>query len=140
MIILIEKYFEEYNNICDDLKSMIMELKVKKDNLYSITGTSYDQSIKSSVHYGIEHYLDEILNLEKKIKLKEDESRSLYAEYLDKINCLKNNKEQIIIKYFYLDHLSIGQIATILYLSEGHIKRLKSQAVKNFEKMLLNVT
>ena len=53
---------------------------------------------------------------------------------------MEDKRERFIIKQFYLERLSISQIASILYVSEGHLKRLKSSSVKNFEKMLPDVT
>lgn len=137
---MIDKYFEKYNEICDDIRSMLAELRVKKEELYSISGVSYDSNIKSTKLTGLEFYIDKIINIENNLKAKEKERIEKYEQHLSLINKLEDKRERFIIKQFYLERLSINQIASILYVSEGHLKRIKSSAVKHFEKMLPDVT
>lgn len=137
---MIDKYFEKYNEICDDIRSMLVELRVKKEELYSISGVSYDSNIKSTKIPGLEFYIDKIIDIEKKLENKEKERIEQYGNHISLINQMEDKRERFIIKQFYLERLSISQIASILYVSEGHLKRLKSSSVKHFEKMLPNDT
>lgn len=137
---LIDLHFQHYRDVVDDLKQLMSELQVKRENLYTLTGTSYDELVKSHEHVGIDHFLKEIQDLEDKIKSKEEERKELYDDHSIEISELDNINNQRILTYFYLDRLSIDQIASILYLSSAHVKRLKKEAVTKFEKMILNNT
>jgi len=137
---LIDLHFQHYRDVVDDLKQLMSELQIKRENLYTLTGTSYDELVKSHEHVGIDHFLKEIQDLEDKIKSKEEERKELYDDHSIEISELDNISNQRILTYFYLDRLSIDQIASILYLSSAHVKRLKKEAVTKFEKMILNNT
>lgn len=138
---MIDEYFKDYIEIDDDIREMTAELKVKKENLYSISGISYDDIIKCrGVHFGLDFFINEIIEIERKIKNKEKEKQKEYDKHLNFILHLNDIKEQSIIKYYYLDRLPIGQIAYIFHISESHLKKTKSIAVANFEEMILNNT
>lgn len=136
----IDDYFKEYIEICDDIRSMAIELKVRKDDLYSLSGITYEQSSKGTNHNGIDFLISKIADMEHMIESKEKQKQERYIKELKVIDQLEDKRERLIIKMFYLDRMSIGQIASILYISESHLKRIKSSAVKHFEKMIPNDT
>lgn len=136
----IDLHFQAYLDILEDLKTMSSELQIKKENLYNLTGHSYNEIIKSSTYVGVERFIEDIQKLEEMISAKEKERIEKYDDHIIEISNLEDIMQQRIIIYFYLDRLSIEQIATILYLSSPHVKRLKKAAVVEFEKMIPNDT
>lgn len=137
---MIEKYFEYYNEIYNDLKSMFAELNYRKEELYTISGQSFnDIKVTEKKIVGLDFYIAPITDLENKIASKMKEQNSIYQEKLNSINQLSKKEDRNIIRWYYLDKMSISQIASILYISERHVLRKKKQAIVNFEKIIKKI-
>ena len=118
---MLDKYFEHYNEICDDIKSMINELKYKKEELYNLSGIDYsDIKTSKNVPVGLDFYIDAITELEDKIQDKIKEKKIIYDDNLQLIEQLEHKDEKDIIRLFFLERLSNSQISTIMYISERH--------------------
>lgn len=137
-----KEHFEEYDELFKDLESLSIEIQIKKEKLYSLTATSYDDVLKtkSTKWTGYEHQIDEIVEVENRYKAKREEIKLLRDKHQQEIDMVEDKRCRYVLERFYLDHMSVGEIASTLYVSERHIKRIKAVAVTEFMLKLKNVT
>ena len=113
----------EFDN--EDMRLKIEELKIGDE----IKGISYSEKVQTSrknIDNG--HTMEEIELLQKKIKLNE-----LANKKVDNILSILNDEQRKIIKYIYIDRLSINKTAERLYMSRKTVKRKLEKIFKQLE-------
>ena len=113
----------EFDN--EDMRLKIEELKIGDE----IKGISYSEKVQTSrknIDNG--YIMEQIELLQKKIRLNE-----LANKKVDNILSILNDEQRKIIKYIYMDKLSINKTAEILYMSRKTVKRKLEKIFKQLE-------
>ena len=140
---MIEKYFKDYTNKYHNMKQALKRYIEAKEDLYHLTGVKIDDMPKGN---GKALGFDDLLiNIEKlnndyitKFKKYEEEKEKCKQD----INKLDDPISRAIIEYTYLNFEDNKTISISLkkYHSKdyslGYIKRLKSKAIEQFEKIV----
>lgn len=140
---MLEKYFENYTNKYHDMKRAFKRYLDLKSDFYDITGTKYDDMPKEKGKIlGID---DLMQNIEEQYNIYLTNKIS-YIEERDKcqqdINKLEFETYRIIIEYAYLDFDCDKKILYNLKrhhkldYSYGYFRKIKRNAIKEFEKVL----
>ena len=134
---MLRNHFKAYNDVLNRIRIKNMQLVKLKEEWYNISGTRFDDiKIRGGKTPDIADQLHNIVekeeNLAALIKYR-DELRKMHELEIDRIS---DNKKRAVLKLFYLDECTIKQIAYILKRSEGHIKRLKREAITEFKEKI----
>lgn len=144
---MIDKYFKEYVNKYYKMKKALKRYIDSKLDFYNLTGINYDDMPKAKgKSLGFDDLMGNIEELfNKYLALNEEYEVEREKCQLD-IDELKNPIHKFIIEYAYLDFendkkilKSLKEFNNLEY-SYSHMRRLKSQAIKEFEKMIQNDT
>ena len=82
------------------------------------------------------HKFDSLVELEDTINRRIRELEAVKVEILNKINTLDDGRYRQVLKLYYVDCMTLEQIAVEMHYSFPHIKRLRFEAM-NAIKMIL---
>jgi len=136
-------YFKEYNDAYYNMKDKLIELKEAEKNFISLTGTKPSEYPRNTSN-GNFGFADQLARIEKIIvdykKLEKD-----YLKERDKcvtaINKVNKHKHRTILMLFFIERKNIKEISNVLsrtyklYYTIDYIKKLKSIAIREFEKV-----
>lgn len=139
----IEEYFEEYETKFHEMKKALKRYIDAKSGFYYLTGVKYDDMPKANgKSLGLDDLISNIEELHNKYLdlVKEcNEERKKCQVSIDKI---KNHVSRLIIEYAFLDLdkdkkiiSSLKEFHNIEY-SCSHFRKLKSDAIKEFEELI----
>lgn len=133
-----ENHFKAYDELMDRIRTKNMQLLKLKEDYYSISGVRYDDiKIKGGKPVDMADQLHNIVEKEKELVATMNYKEELRRIHELEINKIASGKKRTILKLFYLDGCSIKQIAYCLRITEGHTKKLKREAIKEFiEKVI----
>lgn len=141
----IQEYFEEYTAKYHEMKKALKRYLDAKSDFYYLSGTKYDDMPKgNSKSLGFDDIMSNIEELNiTYIQLKKEciEERGKCQADIDKIN---NHIHRLILEYVFLDLDKDKKVITTLKefhnmdYSYSHFRRLKSEAVKEFLKIIQN--
>lgn len=140
----IDQYFKDYLESLRTMKRALKDYVDAKMDYYTITGTSYDERVKGQpVPLGLDSLIASIETLEEnyiRAKEKYDEERKKCLKDIAKV---KNNLYELIIELVYLDNENNNKKLLILLknyhnieISYSHLRNSKSQAIKEFKKII----
>ena len=128
-----DKHFKAYNILLHKINDKRMELIQLKENWYNISGVRYgDIRVQGGKPVDVADQLHYIVEKEKMLQAiinQKEELRRIHELEIDKVD---DPRKRTVLKLRYLDHCSIKQIAGCLCISEGHVKKLKRWAIKEF--------
>lgn len=139
----IEEYFNDYKEKYHEMKKALKRYIDAKSGFYYLTGVKYDDMPKANgKSLGLDDLISNIEELHNKYLdlVKEcNEERKKCQVNIDKI---KNHVSRLIIEYAYLDLdkdkkiiSSLKEFHNIEY-SCSHFRKLKSDAIKEFEELI----
>lgn len=132
---MINKHFEEYDDLFYLIKEKNMELIQLKKDCSSLTAVRYDDvRVQGGISHDISDTLSYIIDKENDLIELVKYKEKLRRIHEEEINKIEDIKKRTILKLFYLDKCTVRQIAGCLHLSDGHIKTLKRTAIKEFEE------
>ena len=139
----IQEYFEEYTTKYHEMKKALKRYLDAKSDFYYLSGTKYDDMPKgNSKSLGFDDIMSNIEDLNiTYIQLKKEciEEREKCQVDIDKI---KNHIYRLILEYVFLDLDKDKKVITTLKefhnmdYSYSHFRKLKSEAVKNFQEII----
>lgn len=143
----IDIYFLEYVETFHEMKKALKRYLEAKDDIYYITGGKIDETPKAFGNgLSIDDLLINIEDLKEEYKKLTEDYETLRNIHKIKISELNNPIHKIILEYCYLDMNDDKKVLKSIReyhnkdYSESHFRRLKSQAVKEFEKLIQNDT
>ena len=77
------------------------------------------------------HKYDNLAELEDTITRRISELEKTKAEILEEINRLDDQRYRLILKYYYVDCMTLEQIAVEMNYSFSHVNRIKYEAIKS---------
>lgn len=77
------------------------------------------------------HKYDNLAELEDTITRRISELKKTKAEILEEINRLDDQRYRLILKYYYVDCMTLEQIAVEMNYSFSHVNRIKYEAIKS---------
>lgn len=140
---MIDTYFMDYERKYHNMKKALKRFIDAKSDFYSLSGVKYDDMPKA--HGKSLGFDDLMVNIEELCN-KYLDSKHEYLLEKDKcqmvINKLENPVYKVIIEYAYIDFENDKKLAASLKefhnldYSYSHLRKLKSQAIKEFEKVI----
>ena len=135
-----KNHFAEYNDLKIKLAEYNSRIDVLKEKLYSVSGVSYDdaprvRSSNGSIIYKIQE-IDELVKERDEI---ESKLNLLYVKHVNEIDVLKSEMQRSILRSFYLHRIPVKNIARSYGVTDNHISRIKSLAVREFKKKILKM-
>lgn len=133
-----KEYFRQYNDILNQIREIEYKIITLKERLYSISGVRYDDTPKGSspgndIVYRIQE-IDDLIQEKDRLQASKEE---LYKKHLSDINKVDDEKMRSILRCYYLNKLSIKEIAEIHGVTPNHITKLKRDAVYEFSLLIL---
>ncbi len=77
------------------------------------------------------HKYDNLAELDDTITRRISELKKTKAEILEEINRLDDQRYRLILKYYYVDCMTLEQIAVEMNYSFSHVNRIKYEAIKS---------
>ncbi len=77
------------------------------------------------------HKYDNLAELDDTITRRISELEKTKAEILEEINRLDDQRYRLILKYYYVDCMTLEQIAVKMNYSFSHVNRIKYEAIKS---------
>jgi len=126
----LDKYFARYRNICKKITTKELELESLREEI-SISSSSYSEKTSSSmIHKGLEYVQIKIENLEEELVSLNYQKQEIKDEYIEDFKILSKEEYEIILTSYFLDKISIKSISIKLGHSDGYIKKMKREAIK----------
>lgn len=132
----ISEYFFKYKRIY----RKIIEKESEYDELEEkyINATNYQNEKTSSfVPKGLEQKAIQLEKISSKIEELYSKLEKTKEKYVKDFEKLSKEEYKIILTNYYLDYISIKKIAFKLKKSEGHIKKLKREAINELLKFVI---
>lgn len=139
----IYEYFKDYNDKFYLMKDKLVAIKEAERNYVTLTGNKITDTPKTSLNKNFD-FSDQLAKIEKMLisyKKVEKEYLNLREKHLMEISKINNSKFRTILKLFFIERKNIKSVANILNktykldYSVDYIKKIKSQATKEFEKV-----
>ena len=115
-------------------KTEMDELRMELENGVSSVGFEQHYSSNPNTHSPHEYAILRITELEDQISDYRKEQVLLMSEVGHSIDLLSDVKEQQVLRYRYLNFLSVEQIARKMNYSPRWVKKLHSRALESFER------
>ncbi len=145
MAITIYEHFKDYNKKFYEMKDKLVDVKEAEKNFLTLTGNKISDSPKiiSNKNFDFGDQLSRIEVLMCSYKKIEKEYLEMREQHLKEISQIENAKYKTILKLFFLENKNIKSVSVILNkiykldYSLDYIRKIKTQAVKEFEKVIL---
>lgn len=145
MMITIYEHFKYYNKKYYELKDKLVDLKEAEKNFLTLTGNKISDvpKITSNKNFDFGDQLSRIESLNCSYKKIEKEYLEMREQHAHEIAQIENAKYKTILKLFFLENKNIKSVSVILNkiykldYSLDYIRKIKTQAVKEFEKVIL---
>ena len=132
----INEHFMEYNDLLNRIEEIKEKIILLKENIYNVKGIRYSDLPKSNVStYDIIYQITEIEELENRLEELMINKKEI-VEHLEKeIENVNNDKFRRVLRMYYISKFNLFEIADIMKISYGHVKKLKRQAINEFIKV-----
>ena len=129
-------HFIEYNDLLNRIEEIKEKIILLKENIYNVKGIRYSDLPKSNVStYDIIYQITEIEELENRLEELMINKKEI-VEHLEKeIENVNNDKFRRVLRMYYISKFNLFEIADIMKISYGHVKKLKRQAINEFIKV-----
>ena len=136
----IDMYFLKYNNLCRKIHVKEIELENAKATKETLSSPNMSEKVSSSSNTkGLDYIIVQIENIELLINKLYDRKQKLRKKYISDFKKLTNDNYEIILTSYYLDKLSIKNMAINMKKSISHVKKLKRDAldelIENIKKI-----
>lgn len=121
-----------------EIESLRKTIENEYDRITSITAQLSGISVSGTKD---PHKFDSLVELEDTINQRVRELEAVKVEILNKINALDDSRYRQVLKLYYVDCMTLEQIAVEMHYSFPHVSRMKYEAIKEIvEHMRLHDT
>lgn len=111
-----------------EIESLIKTREKEYARLTSITSQLSGMTVSGTKD---PHKYDNLAELDDTITRRISELKKTKAEILEEINRLDDQRYRLILKYYYVDCMTLEQIAVEMNYSFSHVNRIKYEAIKS---------
>ena len=117
-----------------EIASLLKTRTAEYNRLTSITQQLTGMTVSGSKD---PHKYDKLAELDGTIMQLVEELRTSKSEILKAIGKIDDERYRMILKYYYVDSMTLEEIAVEMHYSFPHIKRLRREAIENLKMILL---
>ena len=128
------EHFKAYNEIWSRIRELSYKLEEIENNIFGIKGIPYGEHIPSTAPTNFNEklmYRDELLSQMEELKT---QKKALYDKHIEEISKVNDEREQSILRCYYLLKMSIEDISALLNLTGNRIYKLKHEAIRDFKR------
>ena len=131
-----DRYLSKIRNADKELTDILNQINYLRYKASGATGIRYDKDhVQTSPSDMVCESLAEAVDLERKLS---DRNRELLQmrQQAEKITQLLSDNERYLIRWYYLDRISMTETADRLHMSSRNAYRVKASALIEFSKHL----
>ncbi len=129
-----KEYLRQTYRMNEQMNSYLQEIEELRELSMRISGSNFNECIthtKSTEPQFIQ-CIDKLVDMEHDLACKIDHLIALKAKISTAIDNLSNPKEEILLRYRYINHYSWEKIRMLMNVSNRTVHRIHSNALKNF--------
>lgn len=132
-----KNHFAEYNDLKIKLNEYDSRIDALKEKLYSVSGIRYDDTPKvRGKNLSVTERIQQIDDLVKERNAIKKQFNIVYSKHLKEIELIDDEMKRSILRSSYLHKIPVKNIAKNYGVTENHISRLKSKAVREFKEKI----
>ena len=125
-----KKSLKRYKRNCDCIERLEEKLFMLDERLKSVRSPNISGMPRSTNHVSREELLSDKIDLEERIKRLKEKNRNLKSEILNEIDSLDDPRYCEVLESFFIDRLTIEEIADVNGYTIRHTYRLYLEGIK----------
>lgn len=122
--------FREYIEARNQMEDLRYKIQMLKESYYGISGINYDEHVHSTTAKSQVARIQEIDEYVEKYEELKEKVDDLYEKYNNMIVSKCDTNQARVLRCYYLLGMKISEISNSMGVTDQHILKVKSQALK----------